>query len=387
MKWYKSGIASLVAVLFICTAGRAEESASNKVWKLQVGWVHQWGRSMDVRGPAPSWYRQLGLTGGSGSAGGGAPPGWNYVDGYVLPDEQSDVRPGGDPDNPYSTHNWHYENPSQYSGGETPTLTFTVGTGTAAGGAPSVKGESSDDDFPDNGIEIKASRWLHTWTNVNVDLELVVGVAFFPEDDMETTRSTRQNVAGGLERHIYLDYFGTPEGGNWFPTLDNYGPSYYGQFSTIPGDNPIIPLEPWRTESDSRGGGIVQDTVKIKGNLWHIRGEVGLMLRKPLTDRLSAYIAPQFALEFVDVSVRRTETVTFNNSTVAKRTHRKDKTDIIPGFLLTAGADYMINENWFVGGSLGWEWLSDDVQVKVGPDTAVFDLEGGECSLYLGRKF
>ena len=390
MKLDKMVVASLAVLLSVSAFGQTEEPVTEKKWKLQAGWAHQWGRKMSVRGPAPSWYRRLVVPSAPSSA--ETPPGWNYIDGYVLPDDQSDVRPGGDPNNPYSTHNWHYENPGQYSGGEMPTVTFQRGQqGLQYAGSPTGK-TVSDGDLPDDGFEIKLSRRMHTWTNINTDLELVIGAAFFPDTHTMThTRTTSQSLVGGSERHIYLDYFGTAAGGGWQPTLDTYGPGYYGEFNTIPGDNPIIPLEPYRIESDSYGTALIQDTVRIEGNLQHIRGELGITLRKPLTSRLSAYVSPQFALEFVDVSVRRKETVTItqngSKSVLASRTQKKDETDIIPGFLLTAGVDCMVTENWFVGGSVGWEWLADDVEVDVGPDTAVFDLDGGEYSIYLGRKF
>ncbi len=378
MTWYNNGIVTLIAVLSICTIGQAEEPATDKKWKLQAGWAHQWGRKMDVRGSAPSWYGSLIPLGDASVE--DIPDGWNYIDGYVLPDEQSDVPPGGNPNNPLSTHNWHYENSEQYSGGDNPTLTFQRGLGLQYIGE-SFGLTRSDAYLSDEGIEIKLSRWLHTWTNVNVDLELLVGVAFFPDTHpMKHTHSTSQQMAEGVETHVYLDYY-------WEPGLPSLDTEYYGEFYSISGDNPLIPLEPWRIETEAQEAGIVQDLVKVEGNLWHLRGELGVTLRKPLTSRLSAYLSPQFALEFVDVSVKRTETVTFNNSRVAKRTHRKSKMALIPGFLLTVGADYMITENWFLGGSVGWEWLAEDVDVKVGPDTAVFDLEGGDCNLYFGRKF
>ena len=58
-----------------------------------------------------------------------------------------------------------------------------------------------------------------------------------------------------------------------------------------------------------------------------------------------------------------------------------------PGVLLTAGVDYRFSENWYAGASLGYEWLFQDPSVRVGPDKVTFDLNGGEMSLYVGRRF
>lgn len=366
MKWSKNGFFILLAVISLVSTGWGEEP-QEKTWKVQAGWVHQWGRGMKVSGPAPSLYKD---TLGNGQE---TPAGWNYADGYVLPDEQSGISPGGDPNNPNSTHNWHYANPGQYNS-ENQTLTFKRGLD----GDPTVSGSTSDDSFYNEGVEVKVSRWLHTWEEWDLDLDLILGLAWFPDArPMTTSRTTELNTTSDT----YKDYFGSR---GWQPSLDQYGTGYLGQFQTLPGDsdNPLIPLDPYSTSPGS-----IRDTVKVKGNFWHLRGEVGPMFTKPLTQCLSAYVAPQFALEFVDAEVRRTETVTENGVQTNSKSNHKSNTEFIPGFLLTAGIDYLITENWYVGGSFGWEWLSRDVKVKVGPDTATFGLEGGEFSLYLGRKF
>jgi hypothetical protein len=115
-------------------------------------------------------------------------------------------------------------------------------------------------------------------------------------------------------------------------------------------------------------------------------------LVKPITERLDVYLAPQFVLEFVDMDVERTETVTFTDragTKTQKASHRdkKHKTTVVPGVLLTAGADYRFSENWFVGASFGWEELTSDPHVRVGSDRIKYDLSGGEFSAYIGRRF
>ncbi len=390
---------SLVVVSAVAT-GRSEEPREQR-WRLQAGWVHQWGQSMEVRGPAPSLYNSLIPRGGSkwfgqlppGAMTGpedGLPVVWNFDDGYVFPDEESGVRPGGDPGAPLSTHYWHYQNAGQYDS-VADTLTFHRDLGLRSSGSPGVRGDN-DDTFQSDGVEIKASRWLHTWEEWDVDLDLVVGVAFFPDTQtMRNERMTEQNMVRETETYTYSDYFGSPAGGNWQPGLDHWYP-YYGRFRTNddpPGDNPIIPLD--YEVSSERTPGVIRDTAQIEGRLWRLRGEVGPTFTKPLTRRVSVYVAPQLALEFVDACVHRSETVTFTEngqtSRLGSRSDHNDKTTVVPGFLLTAGTDCLVSENWYVGGSLGWEWLSRDVTVSVGPDRVRFDLDGYELNLYLGRKF
>lgn len=410
MKWSQNGLVVALAMVAVVATGQQqnqEQPPKEKRWRVSAGWVHQWGRGMDVEGPAPSLYNRLHLQRGSkwegqpppnGMTGpeNGLPAQWNYDDGYVFPDEQSDIaHPGDDPNASYSTHYWHYENPDQYSVANParPTLTFHRDLGLHYSGDPSVTTDAhSDDDLPRDGVEIRLSRWLHTWKDQDMDLDVVVGVAWFPDTDpVLHSRTTRQNLVHRVTRYTYVDYFGSTGGGAWQPGLDNWYP-YYGRFHTNddpPGDNPIIPLD-YAVDPASKVS-VINDTVGIEATFWRLRGVLGPSVTKPLTRRLSAYVAPQFALEYVDVCVDRTETVTVDRRGRVDRrggtSDHEDATEFVPGFLLTAGANYAVTTNWLVGASVGWEWLSRDVDVNIGPDKVSFDLDGAEVSITLSRKF
>lgn len=409
MKQYKIGCCVMLSLVAAIAAGQEleeQEDPLENVWQLQVGWVHQWGRDMKVSGPAPSLYRTLIPSRGTKWSGkpapgtmlgpeAGLPTSWNYDDGYVFPDEQSGVTPGGDSDYPPATHYWHYQNAGQYNGGNH-TLTFHRDMGTRNVGDPSMtfSNDCDDDDLPRDGIELKVSRWLHTWTDYGIDFDLVAGLAWFPDSEtMRNSRAIEQKVVHVRNRYVYRDFFGSPEGGGWQPGLDNWYP-FYGEYRTeddAPGDNPVIPLD--YVSGSSSTLGVVRDSVLVESEISRLRAELGLTLIKPFTSQLSAYVAPQFVLEFVEVDLDRYETVTYTDTRTGKtrivgtRSDHEEETDVVPGFLLTAGMDYLFSEHWFVGASLGWEWLSHDVKVKVGSDTARFDLDGGEFNLYVGRTF
>lgn len=388
---------ALVAGVAVGQDGQPDE----KEWRIQGSWVHQWGRGMSVEGPAPSLYKELLLTGGSkwrnapapGDMSGPQerlplPSEWNYDDGYVFRDEDP-VQPG---DTYYGlTHYWHYEKAGQYDP-KNNTLKFTRDRGREGSREePTSEEEITDDSFPRDGIEIKANRWVHTWLKWDVDMDLTFGVALFPKvDDIKNQRTTLIKAADIRETYTYVDYFATSAGGNWPPISDWYAQpgGYYGTYHLQDGqnDNPVIPLS---FQRDAHYNPVTyRDTATIWADVWHIRGEVGPTFTRPLTKKLSAYVAPQFALELVNLDVRRRETVIEDGQTVpvGSREDHEEKTLLAPGFLLTAGANYQINENWFVGASAGWEWLFREVEIHVGPDEAKFDLEGSELNVTVGRK-
>lgn len=382
-------------------AGRGTGPRTNSTWQVQVGWVHQWGRGMSVHGPAPA------LSLRSGRAAGGTPsltyPDNNAViprdfdDGYVHPDLWTGDR-GVPAERQGKTWNWGADNPSQYdyNGGVNPTLTYHIDRGEYLGGSATATGGSSDDDLPSEGVEVKFTHLLRSWTKgggatneptpkVTLDMNLVVGLAWFPGNKQTHRRSTGQNVYSLSETYSYPDYYGTAAGGSW-PALNI---PYAGNYGSVGGTDagPLIPATPDSSALVSAYMGTLRNNIEIESTVWRLRGEVGVEFVKPITDRLSVYAAPQLVLEFVDMSVDRTETATGPGGTSTTRSDSEHKMGLYPGVLLTAGADYRLSENWYAGASVGYEWLVEDPSVHVGPDKVEYDLNGGEFSLYVGRRF
>ena len=392
---------------------RRGDGTRTNTWRVQVGWVHQWGRGMSVRGPAPSLpngsFQSLTLGGRHVLS---DLPTLTYPDNSLLIPREFDgggyVRPDlwtGDTGVPAGrqgmTWNWgagagQYD----YNGGVHPTLTYTIDRGAYIEPATTAVGlgGKSDDDFPSEGVEVKASRLLHSWASgsgatngasvrSSLDLSLVVGLALFPGTRQKYQSATDQRVFDVRDTYTYLDYYGTAAGGGSLPLAVPYAGTYAG-----PGS--LIPETPEAAAVDATVLlGTVRDSVAIKSRLWRLRGEAGIEFEKPLTDRLNLDLSPQIVLEFVDLHAERTETVTFTDGTsgatsaVASRTDRGHKMSVFPGALLTVGTDYRVSENWYVGASVGWEWLAEEPSVRVGPQKVRFELGGGEFSLYIGRHF
>lgn len=379
-----------------------KEDSADK-WKVQVGWVHQWSRGMSVSGP-PLTIDAGGRRAMSGSLDLKYPDDnalipREFDDGYVKPDLWT-TDAGVPQERQRTTWNWGVDSASQYNydGGNHPTLTYHVSRGERVGSLRTDNSGASNDDVPSEGIEVKASRLLHSWTRddgasngvpaeVVLDMNLVVGLAWFPHGSAQThRRSVEQDVYRVSETYTYLDYYGTEVGGSW-PALEV---PRSGEYGTVGGDGagPLIPATPESSVLDTDYVGTLRNSVEIESEIWRLRGEIGTELAMPLTDRLRVYVAPQFVLEYVDMSIDRTETHSYSRGAQSvSYTESEHKTRLYPGVLLTAGADYRLTENWFAGASAGYEWLFDDPSVHVGPDRVEYDLNGGEVSLYIGREF
>jgi hypothetical protein len=356
---------------------------------------------MSVKGPAPSvplgGRRALSGAPGLTYPDNNAQIPRDFTDGYVHPDMWTGDS-GVPEDRQGMTWNWGAGNPSQYNydGGDHPTLTFHIDQGEYAGGSYRVSGGKSDDDMPTEGIEVRFSHLLHSWTSgegtsnnpnpkVNLDMSLVFGLAFFPEAKQSHYRSAGRDVFHVTESYTYQDYYGSAEGGSYPPLSLPYS----GSYGTIGGSDagPLIPVTPESSELSTTQVGSYRNNVELDCKIWRLRGAAGLEFAKPLTERLDVYVAPQLVVEFIDMSAERTETVSYNGMKQSSTSDSKSKMTVVPGVLITAGADYRFSKNWYAGASVGWEWLVEDPSMRVGPDKVQYDLNGGEFSLYVGRSF
>jgi hypothetical protein len=414
----KTSTTSIIAIVALTSAlaGYSEESGAkaekntitnasdnaNNQWKVQAGWVHQFGRSMSVRGPSPTPN-----TGGRPSL--SARPGLKYSDntqyiprqfdnGFVNPDLWT-----GDSSVPVErqgmTWFWGADNTVKYTAGANPTLTFSVARGEAVDSAYTISSSGdSEDDMPTDGIEVMVKRILYSWTRgggtsnepnekVWLDMSLIVGMVWFPSAKQRHLRSMGQNVYGLSESYTYLDYYGSTAGGS-NPRLDI---PYTGTYGTIGGSDagPLIPGLPDSATQNQTYLGSINHSIALESKLWRLRSEVGVEFSMPIFERLSLFAAPQLVFEFVDMSVHRSETSSYSGpgGGSVSQYDSKHKMGVYPGALLTAGANFLITKNWYIGASVGYEWLFVDPSIKVGPDKVTYDLNGGEASLYVGCSF
>lgn len=405
MKMSRSKQIGIVVLLAILSA-RSGISEQSK-WRVQVGYAYQWGRGMSVSGSTPS------ISAGdlaSAPLGGrvihdGLPAATypdnsllisrTFDDGFVLLDRWTDDLALLGSDRYGMTWNWGVDNASQYNydGGVNPTLSFHLSDHQAVTGSTAVSGQS-DEDFSESGVEVRFGRTLvewgggvdAAWWDTPTTLDAAVGLAWFPEADQCVTRQAVRGVYNVTETYVYSDYYGSSAGGSW-------GPLDVPSTGSFDGPGALIPATPtsWSYALDQLG--TARDQVGIESQLWHLRVTAGFALTKAITEHWSVYLMPQAILEIVSMSVTRHEALTYTDSqtgdttTLASRTDHKKEYEVVPGFLLTGGLNYQIDAGWYAGASMGWEWLAEDPSLNVGSNRVSFDLDGGECSLYLGYLF
>jgi len=391
--------------------GQVQEGRRDSQWRAQVGWVHQWNRKMTVSSTDASMSvselggrRLLPSMPALTYPDNGAFIPRTFDDGYVHPDYWTGDRTlleGPNPERFGTTWNWGAYRPSQYNydGGRHPTLTFNIDRGDAVlEGTAIVTGSSAtrEDGLPVDGIELKLSRLLHAWVkngddaglnkeDTALNMDMVFRLAWFPKDEQRFQRSDSQRVLAVSETYTYYDYYGASHPPLTIP--------YSGTYGTATDAGPLVPVTPESVRQISRFMGTVNDSIAIRSEVWRLRGAAGLEFVAPLTKRLRLFVSPQVVLEVVRMDVVRTENITFTSgesgptTVVAERADRESRTQVVPGFLLSAGADYDFTENWFLSAGFGYEWLTENPSVRVGPSRVRFDLEGGEFNLSVGRWF
>jgi len=239
-----------------------------------------------------------------------------------------------------------------------------------------------------DGIEVKLNRRLLAWekdnyrtqgklSDVRLNMDLVLKLAWFPMKEQRYQRSASQRVHAVSEEYTYNDYYGGSDAvGGSFPPLDV---PYSGSYGTESDAGPLVPVTPQSSRRISRFIGTTRNQVAIRSEIWRLRGAAGIEFTKPYTDRLNLYVAPQLVLEWVSMDVERTESITYTSgssgqtSTVAARADRNSRTLVVPGLLLSAGADYRLTGEWFASAALGWEWLTENPSVRVGSNRVRFD--------------
>jgi hypothetical protein len=358
-------------------------AASADAW-IQVGPAYRGGMEADASGSSHTQNQGVHAAGalrspsGVGSTGSYADR--NYDDGYVRRD------PGtGNPASidPSVTWYWGYDNNSQYNSGAD-TLTFHK---TGSQGYQEVLNTSiSDDDKMDGyGAEIVGGMPLKRGS-LNIDLCLGLQGIFGAEATLGGT-----TYEEGIGRRDITDTYDVS--GINMPGAGHRG-TYDGPFDNPPViPSPTIPNQPESRSSTIRDmqwsarNHIDMDVETDLYELW-----LGPRLAFQAGDRLALHVTPKVSATYVDACVDRTETfvATYADGSSATLNSWSDsgsESKFVLGAGVVAGAELEFENGMFAGIWGGYEWVSEDVDVQVGPNTVSVDASGYTAGAVIGYRF
>jgi hypothetical protein len=315
---------------------------------------------------------------GVGSAGSFADR--TYDDGYVRRDPGTGIPSSIDPD---VTWYWGYDNGGQYNAGAE-TLTFHR-TGTEGYQKTLDAALDADDTMAGYGAELVAGLPLKDGT---FSLALCLGLQGIFAADAALDGSTHEEGVGRLDVQDTYDVSGVS-----IPSAGFRG-TYDGPFGTPPViPSPVIPNRPTSRSSSltdmkwSARNAISMDAKTDLLELW-----LGPRLALQASDRIAVNVTPKVSVNYVDVSVDRSESFVATDgagrsATLDSWTDSGSETEFIFGAGATAGVDVEITDHLFAGIWGGYEWVSDEVDVTVGPNTVSVDASGYTAGAAAGYRF
>ena len=351
---------------------------------LKAGPVYRGGMEASVSG---SSYTQdeglhaagpLQLPSGIGDAGSYADR--TYDNGYVRRD------PGtGNPASldPSVTWHWGYDSGGQYDAGAS-TLEFYK---TGNEGYQEVLDVllSSDTGMSGQGAEIVGGVSLR---NGAFSVDLCLGLQGIPGIKATFGGTT-------YSEDIYrMDVVDTYDVSGIAVPSEPHGGTYDGPFDTPPViPSPTIPNRPasrstrmidmnWHAYSDI--------SIKADTDLYELW--CGPRLGFRAGDRLSLHLTPRISATYVDASVERGERFMAKHAdgstSILQSWHDEgSESRFVLGAGMAGGADVEFRNGLFAGVWGGYEWVSEDVDVNVGPNTVSIDASGYAAGAVVGFRF
>jgi len=367
-------------------------TAAAQDWWLEGGPVFRGSMKVSVEGS--SYVQGLGLhspaaTGPLSSPTGiGTPNGYAdriYDNGYVKLD------PGtGNPDavgGPNTTWNWGFANPAQYNAGAR-TLSFEkqgdLGYNTLANGSA-----GGSEDLLGAGLQLMAGLPLIKSGRWSADVALGFQGIWGGHSQIEAT-TYREEVRQMTVTDIY-DVSGIPSAS--FPAQGFHG-TYLGPFDNpriIP--SPVIPNVPSaRVSSTSAAVYTAQNQIAFDLDQSLYQLSLGPKIAYAVSRRVKLNVRPSISLNVIDVEVKRTEVFVQSSaagsSVVLNRWFNQgQECGLLLGLGATAGADVDLGKGFYAGVYGGYEWVAEQVNVSVGPNTVSFDGGGWVAGAVIGKRF
>jgi hypothetical protein len=182
-------------------------------------------------------------------------------------------------------------------------------------------------------------------------------------------------------------------GGANFPANGFHG-TYLGPFDNPPViPSPILPNLP-RSRASATSGALSssQDNVslEVQPNLYQF--SLGPQLGYSVSSRVQLSLRPTVSLNSVDLDVPRSEVFVQTpagggTSVVNRWSNHASQLDVLLGLGITAGADVDLGKGFYAGVFGGYEWVTDKVNLTVGPNTVSFDGSGYVVGAVFGKRF
>ena len=351
---------------------------------MRAGPVYRGSMATDASGSShvqnQGVYAEGALRSPSGVGSTGSYADRTYGDGYVRRDQGTG--------NPSSidlsvTWYWGYDNSSQYDSGAD-TLTFHS---SGSQGYQEVLNTSlsADDTMAGYGAEIVGGMPLKRGS-LNIDLCLGLQGIFGAEATLGGT--TYEEGVGRLDITDTYDVSGIS-----IPSAGHRG-TYDGPFDTPPViPSPTIPNRPASRSStlrDTQWSARNHINMEVDTDLYELW--LGPRLALQANERLALHVTPKVSATYVDASVDRTETfvATYADGSSATLNSWSDsgsESKFVFGAGVAAGADLEFENGMFAGLWGGYEWVSEDVDVQVGPNTVSVDASGYTAGAVIGYRF
>jgi hypothetical protein len=109
-------------------------------------------------------------------------------------------------------------------------------------------------------------------------------------------------------------------------------------------------------------------------------------------ERLQLGLQPYLSLSYVDVEVSRRESLTVVNgagATESIQTWRESASedDVLFGLGVRGSIEFEFLPSWLLGVTGGYDWVSDDVDVRTGAAQTSVDVSGYLVGLTLSKEF
>ena len=374
-------------------------AAGAEFW-VGAGPVYRGGLKLELKSNRSMWEEPVAGSGNYGQINDniGRYGNRTFDDGYVKMDAGT-----GNPGSidPNVTWNWGYNSGSQVSGGKlslhrTSSRVVSESYGLAPGTAVSGLGS---DTFGGVGAEVFAGAKVFESGKLELHLALGLGGAWGLEGKVSGTTAESALVRYRTVDKVTDTYVYNVSGIS-MPSAPHRG-SYDGPFGNPPViPSPTIPNKPSSaTRKGSRSlqmhgvtGSQARDTLDIDADMDLWSAWVGPQFRLGFCEKGRLWLAPQISFNLADVEASRDESLWKIGSDGSREAigswhDSEDEQKFLLGLGASAGLEWEFGGGFFVGAFGRYEWMTDKIDVSVGPSEISIDASSWAVGALVGYRF